>query len=152
MIRQTKYKAGDFDNHGLLKVPWLFWCGVVLEVRGWWLTGLGILTEHGGHWLSWWYPDMVLQLTGLAAGLPALAMLFLYPVRDSLSWLAGRTYLLMLIAPVVMSAGDIGFMVNVRVQVTDTGWLALSADLVCLVSLWPDSRLRQVFFRSGEGG
>ncbi|EHG5810752.1 DUF2919 domain-containing protein, partial [Salmonella enterica subsp. enterica serovar Nottingham] len=138
MIRQTTYRAGDFDDHGLLKAPWLFWCGALLQTRAWWMTGLGMVSEHGGQWLSLFYPDTDLQLTGLAAGLPALTMLFCYPVRGGLPWLARGAYLLMLAALVIMMTGDISIMVDTRPPVVDTGWLVVCADLTCLVSLWPD--------------
>ncbi|EMD3747643.1 DUF2919 family protein [Salmonella enterica] len=151
MIRQTVYKAGDFDDHGLLKVPWLFWCGVLLQIRAWWLTGLGMATEQGSHWLSLIYPDMVWQLFGLSAGVPSLAMLFCYPVRGSLPGLARAVYLLILGTLFVMLAGDIGLLVEVQPVSVGTGWLTLCPDLVCLVALWPDRRLRAVFFHRTDG-
>ncbi|EDV9210769.1 DUF2919 family protein [Salmonella enterica] len=151
MIRQTVYKAGDFDDHGLLKAPWLFWCGVLLQTRTWWLTGLGMATEQGRHWLSLIYPDMVWQLTGLSAGVAALAMLFCYPVRGSMPVLAKAAYLLMLGVLSVMLAGDISLLTETWPASAGTGWLILCPELACLVALWPDRRLRAVFFRRADG-
>ncbi|EAV6566464.1 DUF2919 family protein [Salmonella enterica] len=145
MIRQTTYRAGDFDDHGLLKAPWLFWCGALLQARAWWMTGLGMASEHGGQWLSLVYPDTSLQITGLAVGVPALVMLFCYPLRGSLPWLARGAYLLMLAALAIMMIGDISILVDTRQPVTVAGGLVVCADLACLVSLWPDRRLRGVF-------
>ncbi|EBI5644553.1 DUF2919 family protein [Salmonella enterica subsp. enterica] len=39
MLRHSPRKAGDYDDNGLLKVPGVFWCGVLLQTRAWWLTG-----------------------------------------------------------------------------------------------------------------
>lgn len=152
MIRQTTYRAGDFDDHGLLKAPWLFWCGALLQARAWWMTGLGMASEHGGQWLSLVYPDTSLQMIGLAVGLPALVMLFCYPLRGSLPWLARGAYLLMLAALAIMMTGDISILVDTRqpVTVTVAGW-SYVPDLACLVSLWPDRRLRGVFFGPDKG-
>ncbi|EEU7751403.1 DUF2919 domain-containing protein [Salmonella enterica] len=152
MIRQTVYKAGDFDDHGLLKAPWLFWFGALLQTRAWWVTGLGIATEQGGRCLSLMYPDMAQQLTGLATGVPALAMLFCYPTRGSLPVLAKVAYLVMLIALFVMVGGDISLLTNDNLfSSANAGWLVFCTDLACLVALWPDSRLRAVFFCQPEG-
>lgn len=32
---------GDFDDNGLLKAPVLFWVGLVVMARAWWLMGGG---------------------------------------------------------------------------------------------------------------
>ncbi|EAA0699020.1 DUF2919 family protein [Salmonella enterica] len=148
MIRQTTYRSSDFDDHGLLKAPWLFWCGALLQARAWWMTGLEMVSEPGGQWLSLFYPDTDLQLTGLAVGLPALAMLLCYPVRGSLPWLARGAYLLMLATLAIIIANDISLIVDARPPAVYTGWLIVGADMICLVSLWPDHRMRAVFFHS----
>ncbi|EBV5086543.1 DUF2919 domain-containing protein [Salmonella enterica subsp. enterica serovar Ball] len=147
MMRLQGLKAEDFDEQGLLKVPPLFWCGLLLQARAWWLTGLAMATEHGGPWITFFYPDIRLQAAGLIAGVPALAMLFCYPVRGQLPGLARVVWLLMLLAPVLMAVA--GGLALYRLPVpTAPGLVSLCADLACLVAVWPDRRLREVFFRT----
>ncbi|EPD0210837.1 DUF2919 family protein [Salmonella enterica] len=150
MLRHSSRKAGDYDDNGLLKVPVVFWCGVLLQTRVWWLTGLGMASEHGGLWLSLLYPDTTQQLTGLVASVPALAVLFCYPVRGHLPLLAKGIYLLMLFAVAVLTAGDVLMLAGLLPGEQETGWLSVCPDLACLVMLWPDKRLREVFFTDKE--
>lgn len=32
-------RPGDFDDNGLLKAPLLFWVGLIVLARAWWLAG-----------------------------------------------------------------------------------------------------------------
>lgn len=146
MISRSRHGAEDFDERGLLKVPVLFWCGLVLLCRAWWLTGLAMATERGGQWITPFYPDVGWQVQGLVAGVPAMAMLFCYPVRGDMPALARVVYVLMLLSVVVVTCGDGVMASELTVALPEPGWLALCADLACLVCLWPDARLRAVFF------
>lgn len=145
-MRRTFHRHSDFDSNGLLKAPWMFWGGVLLQARAWWLTGLAMASDSDVRWISRLYPDMGLQILGLMAGVFALAILFLYPARWSFPGPVAGCYLLMLIAVMVMLAGDTEMLIWLSPQQWDEGWLALCADLACGVMLWPDSRLREVFF------
>lgn len=144
MLRPRR-RAEDFDERGLLKVPLLFWFGLFLLVRAWWLTGLAMVTEHGGQWMSLFYPDIGWQVKGLVAGVPALAMLFCYPVRGDLPVLARIMYLLMLLSLILMAVCDGVVVSGLQGIHREPVLIALCADLACLVSLWPDARLREVF-------
>lgn len=49
-------------------------------------------------------------------------MLFCYPVRGALPWLAGGVYLLMLVAVLAMPAGEILMMVRMSPPSWEAGW------------------------------
>ncbi|EIX3894677.1 DUF2919 family protein [Salmonella enterica] len=147
---------GDFDDNGLLKAPVLFWVGLVVMARAGWLMGAAMTTQQGGQWLAQLYPGDVSQWLGLFSGLPSLLMVFCYPVRGQLPFLARGLYLLMLMAVFVTGAGDC-LMMRLSPAQWEVGWFFLCLDVACMVMLWPDRWLRAVFsgpgrFAANEGG
>ncbi|HCM1955425.1 TPA: DUF2919 family protein [Salmonella enterica subsp. salamae serovar 9,46:z4,z24:z39:z42] len=140
------YRAEDFDENGLLKAPVVFWCALFLQLRTWWLTGMVILTGQGSGWVALFYPDAGWQVPGLVGGVPALAMLFCYPVRAEMPFLARAAYLLMLAGVLLMAGCDVAVMAGAAGERHELVWLLLCADLACLTGLWPDRRLREIFF------
>ncbi|EAO1992442.1 DUF2919 family protein [Salmonella enterica] len=138
-------EASEFDDNGQVKAPLLFWCGLLLQTRAWWLTVFSIgMGEHGG-WLVLIYPELRLQIFGVAAGVPALVMLFCYPARGNVPLLSRGVYVLILIIVVLMLVRDANYLIKELPYLWNEGWLELYADLACCVMLWPDSRLRTVF-------
>lgn len=152
MIRWEVYKANDFDDNGLLKAPVLFWIGLIVLMRAWWLTGMAMTTEHEGRWLVLFYPDDVLQWLGLAAGIPGFVMLFCYPVRAHIPGLVRAAYLLMLIAALGTMGINGWTLMRLSPAQWDAGWVLLCLDTACLVMLWPDCRQRSVFFHINVPG
>ncbi|ENP2200680.1 DUF2919 family protein [Salmonella enterica] len=141
------YRAEDFNENALLKAPLVFWCALFFQSRAWWLTGLSLLSGENGGWITVFYPDVGWQVAGVLSGLPALAMLFCYPLRSDMPLLSGAAYILMLMVMVLQTCGDVVILTDTVVQGHELVWLSLCADLVCITGLWPDSRLREVFFR-----
>ncbi|EAO6410085.1 DUF2919 domain-containing protein [Salmonella enterica] len=152
MTPQTYGRAEDFDHHGRLRVPALFWLAVLLQTRAWWLTGLEIVAGSDLHLMAVCYPDTGMLMAGLAAGLPAAALLFVYPVRGEMPVLARAGYLLLLAAVCLQLLMDVDGLFARQPHEPVALWLMLCADLVCGVVLWPDRRLRAVFFRRAYGG
>ncbi|MGK0600914.1 DUF2919 family protein [Yokenella regensburgei] len=146
MRQPLSCRSGDFDESGLLKAPRLFWVGSIVLARAWWLTGMAMTSESGGHWLAQFYPDVDLQWLGLSAGLPAVIMLFCYPVRGLFPMLARSAYLLMLTAGMSVLVCEGLMLMRLSPAQWDTGWLLLCVNVACLVMLWPDRWLRTVFF------
>ncbi|EJB1425186.1 DUF2919 family protein, partial [Salmonella enterica] len=106
MMREPVHHPGDYDENGLLKAPVLFWVGLIVLARAWWLTVAAMTTPQGGQWLAQLYPGEVSQWPGLFSGLPSLLMVFCYPVRGQWPFLARGLYLLMLMAVFVTGLGD----------------------------------------------
>lgn len=150
MMRDTTYQPGDFDDNGLLKAPVLFWVGLVVLARAWWLAGLmAMVAADGSLQDGFIWPDIRLQLVALGAGIPGMVMLFVYPLRDRLPALSRATYVLTLVALFVMVSVSLAGLMMVPTGGWDAGWFFLCLDMACVVMLWPDRRLRTVFFDRG---
>ncbi|ECG8633886.1 DUF2919 domain-containing protein [Salmonella enterica subsp. salamae] len=151
MMRDTAYQPGDFDDNGLLKAPVLFWVGLVVLARAWWLAGLLAMMATGGSLQAGFiWPEIRLQLVALGAGVPGMVMLFVYPLRDRLPGLSRVTYVLTLAALFVMGLVNLTGLMTAPTGGWDAGWLFLCLDMACVVMLWPDRRLRTVFFNRGQ--
>ncbi|ENW6033187.1 DUF2919 family protein [Salmonella enterica] len=149
MMREPVHYPGDYDENGLLKAPVLFWVGGIVLARAWCLTGAAMTSQLGGQWLAQLYPGDVSQWLGLFSGLPSLLMVFCYPVRGQLPFLARGLYLLMLMAVFVTGLGDCLMLMRLSPAQWEAGWFFLCLDAACMVMLWPDRWLRAVF--SGPG-
>lgn len=101
------FRPGDFDDNGLLKAPVLFWAGLVVLARAWWLAGLmAMMAPAGNIQAGFLWPDIRLQFAALAAGIPCMAMMFIYPLRGRSPRLSRVNYALILVAIVVMAVTD----------------------------------------------
>ncbi|ECB1320178.1 DUF2919 domain-containing protein [Salmonella enterica subsp. enterica] len=141
------FRPGNFDDHGLLRAPVLFWVGLVVLARAWWLAGLmAMMAPAGNIQAGFLWPDLRLQLVALAAGIPGMAMLFIYPLRGRSPRLSRVNYALILAAIVVMAVTDLAGLMIVPPGRWDAGWFFLCLDIACMVMLWPDRWLRAVFF------
>ncbi|EID6352404.1 DUF2919 family protein [Salmonella enterica] len=141
------FRPGDFDDNGLLKAPVLFWAGLVVLARAWWLTGLMAMMAPADNIQSGFlWPDTRLQLVALAAGIPCMAMMFIYPLRGRSPRLSRVNYALILVAIVVMAVTDLTGLLIVPPGGWDAGWFFLCLDMAGGVMLWPDRWLRAVFF------
>ncbi|EAA7989075.1 DUF2919 domain-containing protein [Salmonella enterica] len=141
------FRPGDFDDNGLLKAPVLFWAGLVVLARAWWLAGLmAMMAPAGNIQAGFLWPDIRLQFAALAAGVPGMLMLFIYPLRERWPVSSRTLYVLILAALVLMTVTDLTGLMTVSPGAWDTGWLFLCLDMACAVMLWPDRWLQAVFF------
>ncbi|ECD9534027.1 DUF2919 domain-containing protein, partial [Salmonella enterica] len=122
MMREPVHHPGDYDENGLLKAPVLFWVGLIVLARAWWLTVAAMTTPQGGQWLAQLYPGEVSQWPGLFSGLPSLLMVFCYPVRGQWPFLARGLYLLMLMAVFVTGLGDCLMLMRLSPAQWEAGW------------------------------
>ncbi|WES67025.1 DUF2919 domain-containing protein [Superficieibacter sp. HKU1] len=68
----------DYDRHGLLKLPFLFWCVLVLQARTWVLFVMaGASRGQGDTLLNLFYPDHDNFWLGLLPGMPAVTAFLL---------------------------------------------------------------------------
>ncbi|WP_080179201.1 DUF2919 family protein [Salmonella enterica] len=150
MTVRATYRASDFDDYGLLKAPVLFWVGIVVLARAWWLAGLVSMMDVSGHASSavlW--PGFEFQLPALVAGVPGMVMMFIYPLRGRWPGLSRATYVLILVALFVMVMTELSGLMSVPLGQWEAGWVFLCLDIACAVMLWPDQRLRTVFLGNG---
>ncbi len=68
------YPPSDYDVHGNLKAPFLFWCILLFQARTWFLLVLaGASRQQGEAILGLFYPDRDNFWLGLLPGIPAAA-------------------------------------------------------------------------------
>lgn len=144
-MKSTEFHPADYDAHGRLRLPFLFWCVLLLQARTWVLFVIaGSSREQGNTLLNLFYPDHDAFWLGLLPGVPAvLAFLlsgrrFAFPVVWRL--LRGLLILAQLVLlcwqPVMWLAGD---------PVNGVGLALLVADVVALIWLLTNQRLRACF-------
>ncbi|WP_213133670.1 DUF2919 domain-containing protein [Citrobacter sp. FP75] len=144
-MKSTEFHSTDYDAHGRLRLPVLFWCVLLLQARTWVLFVIaGSSREQGNTLLNLFYPDHDAFWLGLLPGVPAvLAFLlsgrrFAFPVLWR--WLRGSLILAQLVLlcwqPVLWLGGD---------PVNGVGLALLVADIVALVWLLTNPRLRACF-------
>ena len=72
-MKSTDYSAADFDSQGRLRLPFLFWCLLLLQARTWVLFLMaGASRDQGDVLLNLFYPDHSLFWIGLLPGVPAV--------------------------------------------------------------------------------
>ncbi|WAD31245.1 DUF2919 domain-containing protein [Citrobacter braakii] len=144
-MKSTEFHPSDYDAHGRLRLPFLFWCVLLLQARTWVLFVIaGSSREQGSTLLNLFYPDHDAFWLGLLPGVPAvLAFLlsgrrFVFPVVWR--WLRGLLILAQLALlcwqPVMWLAGE---------PINGVGLALLVADVVALIWLLTNQRLRACF-------
>lgn len=139
------YFPSDYDRNGLLKLPFLFWCVLVLQARTWVLFIMaGASRGQGDTLLNLFYPDHDNFWWGLLPGVPAV-IAFLFTGRRQafpLLWAALRWVLilaqmtLLLWQPVLWYFGE---------TVSGTGLALVVLDIYALWWLLTSRRLRACF-------
>ncbi|HEI3268271.1 TPA: DUF2919 family protein [Escherichia coli] len=146
-----KYRAKDFDTHGVLRAPGTMWLTLFLQCHLWFLLALDSAGATGCRSLIMQlYPDERSLLAGLLPGLFWGVLLFVYPLRSHLTMLTGIAY-----TGVLLSATGILIMsLNQAYTQRNTDhlmlWIAFSCmNVACVVQLWPDRRNRDTFLKGG---
>ena len=72
-MKNTEFIPSDFDAHGRLRLPFLFWCVLLLQARTWVLFIMaGASRQQGDVLLNLFYPDHDNFWLGLLPGIPAV--------------------------------------------------------------------------------
>lgn len=144
-MKSTEFHPADYDGHGRLHLPFLFWCVLLLQARTWVLFVIaGSSREQGNTLLSLFYPDHDAFWLGLLPGVPAVLAFLLSGRRFAFPSLWRRLRGLLILAqlvllcwqPAVWLGGD---------PVNGVGLALLVADSVALVWLLTNQRLRACF-------
>ena len=70
-MKSTEFHPGDYDVHGRLRLPFLFWCVLLLQARTWVLFVMaGASRGQGDTLLNLFYPDHDAFWLGLLPGVP----------------------------------------------------------------------------------
>lgn len=90
-MKNTEFIPADFDAHGRLRLPLLFWCVLLLQARTWVLFLMaGASRQQGDAILNLFYPDHERFWLGLLPGVPAVLAFLLSGYRQRLPRLGGR--------------------------------------------------------------
>ena len=139
------YPPSDYDTHGNLKTPFLFWCTLLLQARTWFVLVLAAASrQQGDAILGVFYPDRDNFWFGLLPGVPA-ALAFMisgrrhfYPrVWAALRWVLIAAQLVLLTWQLLLLwQGE---------ELTGVTLFLLLADLFALWWLVTSRRLRDYF-------
>jgi hypothetical protein len=144
------YPPSDYDAHGNLKTPFLFWCILLLQARTWFVLVLAAASrQQGDAILGVFYPDRDNFWFGLLPGVPA-ALAFMISGRRHLYprlWAAWRWVLLaaqgalLILQLLLLGQGE---------ELTGVTLALLSADIFALWWLFTSRRIRDYFTLSHE--
>lgn len=121
-MKSTEFLPTDFDHHGRLRLPLMFWCVLLLQARTWVLFVIaGASRDQGAALLNLFYPDRDNFWYGLLPGLPAvLAFIF-----------SGRRHLFPRVGPVLRALLTVAQLALLIWQ----PWLWLNGEAVTGVTL-----------------
>ena len=90
-MKNTEFIPADFDAHGRLRLPLLFWCVLLLQARTWVLFLMaGASRQQGDAILNLFYPDHDRFWLGLLPGVPAVLAFLLSGYRQRLPRAGGH--------------------------------------------------------------
>ena len=144
-MKSTEIHPADYDAQGRVRLPFLFWCVLLLQARTWVLFVMaGASRGQGDTLLNLFYPDHDAFWIGLLPGIPAV-LAFLVSGRrhliprfwGALRWLLILAQVVLLFwQPVLWWYGE---------PPTGTGVALVVADIVALLWLLTNPRLRACF-------
>ncbi|WP_312690557.1 DUF2919 domain-containing protein [Kosakonia sp.] len=102
-MKSTDIHPADYDSHGRLKLPFLFWCVLLLQARTWVLFVIaGASRGQGDALLTLFYPDHDAFWLGLLPGMPAALAFLLSGRRARFPQLWRAMYVLLLLAQLLL--------------------------------------------------
>lgn len=141
------FLPNDYDSHGQLKLPGLFWLVLLLQARTWVLfVAAGASREQGAALLALFYPDSEMFWLGLLPGIPAVIAFLLSGRRARWPrlWCSWRW---------VLIAAQCGLLAwQIAITLTEDSLSAITLalmvmDVVALVWLLTHPRLKACFSR-----
>ena len=110
-MKSTEFHPADYNVHGRLRLPFLFWCVLLLQARARVLFVIaGSSRGQGNTLLNFFYPDHDNFWLGLLPGVPAVVAFLLSGRREAFPRcvaLATRTPDPRSTGVVVLAAGDV---------------------------------------------
>jgi hypothetical protein len=144
-MKSTEIHPADYDAQGRVRLPFLFWCVLLLQARTWVLFVMaGASRGQGDTLLNLFYPDHDAFWMGLLPGIPAVLAFLVSGRRHLLPRFWGALRWLLILAqiallfwqPVLWWYGE---------PPTGIGIALVVADIVALLWLLTNPRLRACF-------
>ena len=144
-MKNIDFSPSAYDPHGRLKLPFLFWCILLLQARTWVLFVMaGASRQQGDTLLTLFYPDHDNFWLGLLPGLPAVVVFLISGRRgtfprfwSTMRWLLVLAQLALLLwQPVLWLQGE---------PLTGVGLTLVVLDGFALFWLLSNRRLRACF-------
>ncbi|MCG5126678.1 DUF2919 domain-containing protein [Enterobacter mori] len=144
-MKSTEIHPADYDAQGRVRLPFLFWCVLLLQARTWVLFVMaGASRGQGDTLLNLFYPDHDAFWMGLLPGIPAVLAFLVSGRRHLLPRFWGALRWLLILAqiallfwqPVLWWYGE---------PPTGIGIVLVVADIVALLWLLTNPRLRACF-------
>lgn len=144
-MKNTEFHPADYDSHGHLRLPFLFWLVLLLQARTWVLFVIaGSSREQGATLLNLFYPDHDSFWLGLLPGIPAVMAFLLSGRRYHFPRLWRGLRLLLIAAQSVLLCWQPVLWLNGS-PVNGVGLALVIADVVALLWLLTNRRLRACF-------
>jgi hypothetical protein len=144
-MKNTEFHPADYDNHGHLRLPFLFWLVLLLQARTWVLFVIaGSSREQGTALLNLFYPDHDNFWLGLLPGIPAVLAFLLSGRRYTFSRLWHALRLLLIVAQMALLCWQPVLWFNGS-PVNGVGLALVVADIVALLWLLTNRRMRACF-------
>ena len=144
-MKNTEFHPGDYDAQGRVRLPFLFWCVLLLQARTWVLFVLaGASRDQGSALLNVFYPDHDNFWLGLLPGVPAVLAFLLSGRRQHFPrvWFCLKG--LLILAQVVLLGWQPLLWFNGE-PLSGIGIALVVADIVALIWLLTNPRLRAAF-------
>ena len=144
-MKSIDFHPGDYDSYGRVRLPFLFWCVLLLQARTWVLFVLaGASRDQGSTLLSLFYPDRNNFWLGLLPGLPAVVAFLLSGRRHLWPRLWRALHGLLILAQGVLLCWQPLLWLNGE-ALSGPGIALVVADIVALLWLLTHPRLRACF-------
>ncbi|EMM5416853.1 DUF2919 domain-containing protein [Citrobacter amalonaticus] len=144
-MKNTEFHPADYDGHGHLRLPFLFWFVLLLQARTWVLFVIaGSSREQGTALLNLFYPDHDTFWLGLLPGIPAVIAFLLSGRRYTFPRLWQVLRLLLIVAQVALLCWQPVLWFNGS-PVNGVGLSLVVADIVALLWLLTNRRMRACF-------
>lgn len=149
-MKNTEFHPSDYDVHGHLRLPVLFWLVLLLQARAWVLFVIaGSSREQGNALLNLFYPDHDNFWLGLLPGLPAVLAFLLSGRRHAFPALWRALRVLLILAQAALLVWQIVLWLKGE-PVNGVSLSLLVADIVALIWLLTNRRLHACFVSEKE--
>lgn len=149
-MKNIEFSPSAYDGHGRLRLPFLFWCILLLQARTWVLFVMaGASRQQGDSLLNLFYPDRDNFWLGLLPGVPAVVAFLLSGRRHqsprlwaAMRWVLIAAQLVLLVwQPLLWLQGE---------PLSGIGLALVVMDIFALWWLLSNRRLRACFSLSED--